>query len=286
MKKIFLTGSTGFFGSKFLEMYGSKYDILSVSRHDQKNPLDLLDFSKTRKALQQFQPDVIVHTAMPFGRDSSVSDDIMETTSSIMKTLVDAANQRKIPFIFTSTEAVYSGRTDGGYLESDVPQPRNQNGEAKVMCEAILRESGLPYLITRGHRFIGWSKNFNSPKQFVDAVKALLCGQTIHCDSRKLFTPMLINHLAYTIDYYIDNLSDQQLTLNVGVSHDATYYELMSTVAQIIGVNYSLVKPDGEEEKWLDKNTFNLDKAKLLGFPTVSWQEMIKVLESDLPKLN
>lgn len=41
MKKIILTGASGFTGTKFIELHGSKYEITPISREDKTNPIDL-----------------------------------------------------------------------------------------------------------------------------------------------------------------------------------------------------------------------------------------------------
>ncbi len=42
--KIFLTGSTSYLGSKFIELYSLQFNILGVARTDTNNPVNLLDF--------------------------------------------------------------------------------------------------------------------------------------------------------------------------------------------------------------------------------------------------
>ncbi|MDR2189664.1 MAG: sugar nucleotide-binding protein [Candidatus Peribacteria bacterium] len=174
MKKIFLTGSTGYVGTKFIELYGHIYDILGVARSDITSSLDLSDLATVKTRVLDFSPDVIIHTAVALGRDSSVPDDIIEISTTITKNLVDIATTLHIPFIFTSTEAVYGRKNDGNYLETDTLLPRNIYGKSKVLCEEIIQQSNLSYLITRGHRHIGWSKNFHRTKQFPDTITALL----------------------------------------------------------------------------------------------------------------
>lgn len=217
MKKILLTGSTSYLGTKFIENYGSRFEILGIARSDPKNPVDLLDLESLKKIALGFDPDVIIHAAADVGRDSTTSAEITKTNPVITKNLIDIAQVKRTPFIFTSTEAVYGGKEETGeYKETDPYQPRSSYGLSKVMSEKIVIESGLPYLITRGHRYVGISKSFSRPKQFPDFLSALVAKKQVHLDNTKLFTPVLINNACDILAHYINNDLDKQIILNIG----------------------------------------------------------------------
>lgn len=282
MKKIFLTGSTSFLGSKFIELYGDQFDIFGISRSDKKHPIDLLDFAAVKKAYNDFQPDVIIHAAADLGRDQTPSNTIVETNPSITKNLIDLALLQSTPFIFTSTEAIYGGKEQTGeYVETDSYKPRSPYGESKVASEKLLMDSGLPYLITRAHRYIGINKNFTKPKQFPDAIKALVQNEKIHVDSRKLFKPCLINTIADTFVYYLENDFEKKILINLGVDQATTYYDFLLNVADTLGLNKKLIKPDGEETGWPENSTLSLEKAKTLCYPIPSYKEMLAILKHD-----
>lgn len=287
MKKIFLTGSTSFFGSKFVEIYGHMYEILEIARSDPDNPLDLLDFAAVKKAYEDFKPDVIIHTAADLGRDHTTSRNIVETNPAITKNLVDLATTRNTPFIFTSTEAVYGGKEQTGeYVETDPYKPRSPYGESKVTSEKILIASGLPYLITRAHRYVGINKRFDKPKQFPDTIKALSQNQKVHLDSHRLFKPCLINNIADVIVHYIEHDMNKKVLINLGVDKATTYYDFLMDVAKTLGFNQGLIKPDGEEATWPENSTLSIEKMKALGYPILSYQNLLEILKNDWQKNN
>jgi nucleoside-diphosphate-sugar epimerase len=167
-KKIFVTGSTSYLGTKFVDLYGAEFEIFGVAQHDPDNPLDLLDFEALKAAYIQFKPDVILHLAADVGRDTTTSNDIIQTNPGIVQNLINLALPDQTPFIFTSSEAVYGGKwTEGDYTETDEYQPRSPYGASKVASEKLLIGSGWPYLITRGHRHVGISPRFNKVKWFL-----------------------------------------------------------------------------------------------------------------------
>ncbi len=282
MKKIFLTGSTSFLGSKFIELYGEHFNIFGISRSNRKHPVDLLDFVAVKKAYLDFQPDIIIHTAADLGRDQATSNTIVETNPAITKNLIELALLQNIPFVFTSTEAVYGGKEQTGeYSESDPYKPRSPYGESKVASEKLLIDSGLPYLITRGHRYVGVNKSYTKPKQFPDAITTLTQNKEIHVDSHKLFKPCLINNIADVFAYYIENDFGKKVLINLGVDHATTYYEFLIDVADALDLNKTLIKPDGEETGWPQNSTLSLDKAKELNYPIPSYKEVLAVLKYD-----
>lgn len=282
MTKIFLTGPTSFLGTKFIELYGTKYEIFGISRADKDHPIDLLDFEAVKQAYTDFHPDIVVHIAADLGRDSTTASTITETNPAIVKNLVDLAKTTNTPFIFTSTEAVYGGKEQTGeYKEDDSFKPRSPYGESKVLSEDVVKSSGLPYLITRGHRYVGISKTYNRPKQFPDTLKALQAGQEIHLDSTKLFKPVLTNNICDIIDHYIEHDTDKQIVVNIGTDKATTFYDFMNDVARTLGHDANLIHPDGDEAGWPQNSTLSLEKIKALGYPTVSYEEMLETIRRD-----
>lgn len=281
-QKIFLTGSTSFLGSKFIELYGDKFEIFGVARKDPNHPVDLLDFEAVKQAYLAFQPDIVIHVAADVGRDATTSGSITQTNPAITKNLVELAQENNTPFIFMSTEAVYGGKEQTGwYTESDPYQPRSPYGESKVASEKIVMDSRLPYLITRGHRFVGINKNYDRPKQFPDTLRALMAGQEVHLDSKKLFKPVLINNICDIFAHYIERDLNKQIIINIGVDKATTFYDFMADVAKTLGIDPDPIKPDGEEAGWPQNSTLSLEKIKQTNYPTVNYEEMLEVIKKD-----
>lgn len=278
--KIFLTGSTGYLGTKFVDLYGLKFDILEVSRSAEPS-IDLLDVQAVKHAYREFKPDYIVHLAADTGRDSTTSDEIIKSTSQTMADLIQLAQIDRTPFIFSSTEAVYGGKKTGGYHETDAYNPRSSYGASKVAAEQLLKSSGLPYLITRGHRHVGVSKRFKGPKQFPDTLSALERNEVMHLDSRKVFTPVLINHVCDIIVYHIEHQADKQTILNMGTDKSTTYYEFVSDVAKAVGISKELLMPDGNETGWPEDSSLSVKKLEELAYPTMRYDEMIQTIKAE-----
>ncbi|MDO8609282.1 MAG: sugar nucleotide-binding protein, partial [bacterium] len=209
MKKIFLTGSTSFLGSKFVEMYAGKFEIFGTAKHDPKNPIDLLDFEKLKSVFLDFLPDFVIHTSAIVDQDA---EKVKIPNIKSTKNIVALAKINQTPIIFPSSESVYGGKeTTGEYVESDQYKPRSVYGETKAESEKIIINSGLNYLIVRCHRFVGFNKNYSKPKQFTETINSLMNNQEVHLDSKKLFKPCLLNNICDVFDHYMKTDFDKKI---------------------------------------------------------------------------
>lgn len=281
MQRIFLTGATGYLGSKFVDLYDTQFDIFKVSRSG-KPAVDLTDPVTVERAYNEFKPDYIIHLGADLNRDYTNTDDVTKTDPAIIETLIRLAKQRTTPFIYTSTEAVYGGKPDGGYTEADTRQPRSPYGKSKVICEDLLMHSGLPYLITRGHRYVGINKSFARPKQFPDTLRALQAGIPVQLDSKKVFSPVSINHFCEVFMYFIEHDADKQLLFNIGSDKALTYYDFIIDVTKILKLDTNLVQPNGEEAGWPANSSLNFDKLRSSDYPFVDYQQMLDTIRNEI----
>ncbi len=134
MKKILLTGGNGFFASRFTKFYENKYRILALSHKD----LDITDEDKTYKAIKEFSPDYVIHTAgianTNFCEENPgfTYDINVNGTFNVGK----ACKDLNCKMIFLSSEQVYNGNMEEGpYTEDMNPVPNTQYGKQKLAAE-------------------------------------------------------------------------------------------------------------------------------------------------------
>jgi dTDP-4-dehydrorhamnose reductase len=285
MRKLLLTGSSSFTGSKFLEIYGKKYDITVISRSHKDDPIDLNDLEAVTDLYNSVKPDAVVHLAATIGRDTGNAD-VLSVDVRTTKHLIDLAKSDSIPFIYTSSEVVYDGRPDGMYKENDDYNPRSDYGQSKVVSEKYLKEADIPYLITRGNRYIGYpSSGFDRPKQFPDALKDLVAGKVVHAEAKKKANLILVDDICDIIDHYIENDSDKQIVLNMGMPETITYSQLLKDIAKEASLDEDLIHNDGEEAGWLENNTLDTTRLKDLGYPQRNYDEIVKLIAEDIRKV-
>lgn len=165
------------------------------------------------------------------------------------------------------------------YEETDEYQPRSDYGKSKVISEQYLKKSGLPYLITRGHRYIGYpSPGFARSKQFPDTLKDLVASKDIHVDSKRQVTLILIDDICDIVDRYIQHDADKQIILNMGMEKVTTYYKLWLDIAKKAGLDSRHIHDDGDEPGWLMNNTLSTRKLRELGYPQRTYEQVINVI--------
>jgi D-erythronate 2-dehydrogenase len=118
--------------------------------------VDLLDAAALRKLVTTHQPVAIVHLAGMLAPTSYRNPSLARKVNvEGTRHLVEAATALADPplFIEASSASVYGSRNPHRHPEritADTPiNPIDHYGQEKVMAEAIIRESGLPYAMLR-----------------------------------------------------------------------------------------------------------------------------------------
>lgn len=158
MKKIFVTGSGGFVGSRFVELFKDKYELLTP----EVDELDLTNKRAVESFITKVKPDVIVHFAA-FTDVSAAEEQRGDEKGSCWKVnveatrnLTEAMDPNKTHFIHISTDMVFSGsEADPGPYEEDHEPENNADmltwyGYTKKRAEDVVKKVlGDKYSILR-----------------------------------------------------------------------------------------------------------------------------------------
>lgn len=119
MRKILVTGTSGFIGCTFVEAHRARYNIVGVDRVPPKERFggvdykicDLLDRVEVNRVVLEAEPEAIVHLAAKARVDDGVRDPIgvyrtnVEATVNLLETAAAAPSVKK--FVYISSETVY-----------------------------------------------------------------------------------------------------------------------------------------------------------------------------------
>lgn len=148
MKKLLVTGASGFLGWHLCQLAKPEWDVYGTYfSHIVEVPgiamlkVDLTNFQELQRIFHQIQPDGVIHTAAQsspnFCQTHPTESYSINVTAScnIAGLCADAA----IPCVFTSTDLVFNG-LNAPYQEAHPVSPVNRYGEQKVMAESGMLE--------------------------------------------------------------------------------------------------------------------------------------------------
>ena len=134
MKKILITGSTGFLGSRLALYYKDKYELLLPTHSE----LNVSREEAVRAYVEEHRPDIVLHCAALSNTwycEQHPEESHRVNVQGTVK-LAKACKLIGAKFIFMSSDQVYNGTPQLGPLkEEDVLQPVNVYGQHKLEAE-------------------------------------------------------------------------------------------------------------------------------------------------------
>jgi nucleoside-diphosphate-sugar epimerase len=174
MKKILITGSSGFIGQHMLSRLQDKFEIYCLKS-------DLRDHNVVNKEVHSFNPDLVIHLAARTEVEQSFYEQVEFSEINYVGTvnLIESMLQcKKIPkLIFASTMEVYGWQPVSNLVrdgnppkviptfdpDTTIPNPNAPYAVAKFGCEKYIeyahRSCGLQYVIVRQTNAYGRSDN-------------------------------------------------------------------------------------------------------------------------------
>lgn len=143
MKKLLVTGASGFLGWHLCQLAKQQWDVYSTYFFHQIEisgvsllKVDLRDFQALKQLFQQVQPSAVMHTAAQSSPNYCQTHPEESYEINVMTSLNIAGlcADYDIPYIFTSTDLVFNG-LNPPYRETDPVSPVNAYGEQKVRAE-------------------------------------------------------------------------------------------------------------------------------------------------------
>jgi len=223
MKKILITGGSGFIGTNLIEFYKDKVDVLNIDIVKPRNQehykywkkVDINNFKELYDALEIFNPDVVIHMAARTDLEGKNLEDYSENIEGV-KNIINVTNKfdsiKKV--IFASSRLV----CEIGYKPKDELDycPSTVYGESKVIGEKLVRENkdySKKWIILRPTSI--WGPWFDIPyKNFFTSIENKRYVHPKNKKIKKLFG--YVGNCVYIIDKLIstDELNYQTLYLS------------------------------------------------------------------------
>ena len=259
MRRIFITGGTGFFGKSMLdyrlrhpEWQWAKAEWVILSRAPERFAAafprlvnqpgisfvagDVRDF-----AFPQGPFDAIIHAAT--SAVTTLSDE--EMTSVILDGVRHVADFARAidckKILFTSSGAVYGPRTEPA-AESDACNPTTTYGKGKLAAEQMLVESEFDVRIARCFAFVGPHLNRKIHYAIGNFIQDCLDGNpiVINGDGTPLRSYLYADDLVEWL-FAILERGESGRPYNVGSDHALSILELAERVRGVLGTNNEII---------------------------------------------
>jgi dTDP-4-dehydrorhamnose reductase len=214
--KILGTGLTGLVGSRIAELLRDKYDFENLSR---ASGVDISDKNKVLEKIKNSEAQIVLHLAAktdvdgceidkPLGQDGEAWKINVEGTRNI----ANGCLQTDKKLIYVSTDFVFDGKNppEGGYAETDIPNPINWYAQTKYEAEKIVQNLKTPWIVAR--IAYPYRAKFTKPDFFRAILEKLREGKAIEVITDQIFTPTLIDDIALALHILIQGDS-------VGIFH-------------------------------------------------------------------
>jgi len=275
IKKILLTGSSGFVGKNILSSnILDGFETLTPSSQD----LNLLDKKLVEKYLKVNQPDLIIHSAGKVGgilkNVNSNYNFLLDNSLMGINLISESLNSGIQNFINISSSCIYPKDYEIPLKESDIMngklEPTNEGyALAKIialkMTEFINYDHGLNYKTIIPCNLFGPYDNFNlETAHMIPAVINKIHNAKLHDinpvtiwgDGKAYREFMYIEDLTNFISFSIFNFDKVPNLVNVGTGRDYSIEDYYTKIASEIGYSggfkFDLSKPIGMKRKLVD----------------------------------
>lgn len=168
--RVFVTGGSGMLGRVLSGAFGKTDEVIGVSKSgDQKTLVcDLSDPTEVKKLFASQSADLVIHTAAYSDVDGCERNPKLAHEANALSTkyLAQACGEKRIPFIYVSTDYVFDGRKTSLYKETDPTCPVNVYGMTKLEGEHYTKLYAPVSAIVR----TSWLFGPNNPANFVNAI--------------------------------------------------------------------------------------------------------------------
>ncbi|MDY6781220.1 MAG: SDR family oxidoreductase [Cyanobacteriota bacterium] len=148
MKKLLVTGASGFLGWNLCQVARQKWDVYGTTfSHPLDLPettaiqIDLRNFQDLKRLFNDLKPAAVIHAAALSKPNycQTHPDESHSTNVIVSENIAGLCADANIPCAFTSTDLVFDG-LNPPYQESDRVCPVNLYGEHKVLAEERMRQ--------------------------------------------------------------------------------------------------------------------------------------------------
>ncbi len=295
--RVLVTGANGLLGQKLVRLLDREpgVTLLATARGKVRTspeqgtyaPMDVTDEAEVNRVMEEFRPDVVIHTAAMTQVDQCETDhDACWLNNVSAVGIVGHACERvSAHLIHLSTDFVFDG-TEGPLDETATPSPLSFYGESKLASEDLVQNLRTPWAIVRTVLVYGVTRDQSRSNIVLWVKNSLEAGKTIRVVNDQWRTPTLAEDLAAGCWL----VARHKATGIYHISGDEmmTPYTIALRTADYFGLDKGLIQETNSIEFKQPatrplKTGFVIDKAKQdLGYQPHSFDEGLKILHDQM----
>lgn len=290
MKKLLITGASGFLGWHLCQITRSQWQVYGTYHSHATEiagitllPIDLTDFEATQQLVQTIQPDAIIHTAALSSPNACQLDPDRSYRVNVIAScnLAGLSADAGIPCVFTSSEQVFDG-LNPPYRETDPVHPINRYGEHKVAAELGMQARCPEVIICRMPLMFGVAPTANS---FIQPwIQALRAGQSIDLFTDEIRNPVSGVDAAEGI---LLALQTAPGIIHLGGKESLSRYDIGCLLADVLNLTDAKLNPSRQAKTQMAAPrppdvSLNSSLAFNLGYQPRRPKEALEALRSQL----
>ena len=284
MKKILITGISGFLGWHFAQHFSNDFDLTGIYYNNKPTfsninlaSLDLTDNQAVTNFLAKNKPDAIVHLAANSNpNDCEKNPKAQVINVEVTTHLAKYCAAQNIQFLFTSTDLVFEGNA-APYAETDATNPIMIYGKQKLEAEQKLLDIYPKAIIARMPLMYGLPKNGLG---FMNAwMKNLREGKNIYCFTDEYRTATSGEDAVYGIVLLLKK--EVSGIFHLGSKESISRFDFATQVAEHFGLDKKLILPSLQADVKMAAArpadvSLDSGKAFALGFSPRSLEENLE----------
>ncbi|MCG3210149.1 MAG: hypothetical protein FOGNACKC_03780 [Anaerolineae bacterium] len=196
MKKLLVTGGSGYLGQYLLPAAAREFDLYATSHmapvaHGKSVFLDLTNRAEVERVLLEIQPDAIIHAAA-INPGQGSAEWMQRINTDGTRWLAQAAAEVGARLVYISTDVVHDGR-HAPYTDDAPPNPLNAYGKSKAAAEAAVRRECPGAAIVRTSLIYGLDEMDRGTEGFVNRLKS---GEELVLFSDVIRQPVWVDSLV------------------------------------------------------------------------------------------
>lgn len=251
--KVLITGASGLLGRALLLEFANKsWEVCGLAFSRAKDSLikvDLNNIEKVMKVIEDFKPDIIVHSAAERSPDrvEKEREASQRLNVTCSKNLAEIAAIMNIAFIYISTDYVFDG-SNPPYAETDEPNPLNQYGFLKLEGEKAVIQSNPDACILRIPVLYG-DEEYIGESAISCLIKNLQLQSHVKISNFEIRFPSHVDDIA-AVCHQLAERKLKDPTINSIFhwcgSEPLTKYEMTKIMAEVFCIPHSHISPDNE----------------------------------------